>query len=100
MRAGTVTVSSDASEQPDKVHIHGSGVAASTPSLSASASSLSFGQVPMGTPATKTVTVTSTGTAPATIMAGNVTGAAYAATYAGVRSETLPHLSLSNRVSR
>ena len=60
------------------------GVAASAPSLSASASSLSFGEVPMGSPATKTVTVTSTGTAPATITGGSVTGAAYTATYAGV----------------
>jgi hypothetical protein len=82
--SGTLTVSSNATSSPTTVQIHGTGVAASTPSLSASASSLSFGQVPVGTPTTKTVTVTSTGTAPATITAGSVTGAAYAATYAGV----------------
>jgi hypothetical protein len=88
--SGTVTVSSNASVGPTKVvKIHGKGIAAAAPSLSASATSLSFGEVPLGSQATKTVTVTSTGTAPATITAGAVTGASYSATYAGVAVESL-----------
>ena len=87
---GTVTVSSRCHDQPtNAVKIHGRGVAASAPSLSASASSLSFGQVPLGSQATKTVTVTSTGTAAATITAASITGASYAATYAGVAVQNL-----------
>jgi Abnormal spindle-like microcephaly-assoc'd, ASPM-SPD-2-Hydin len=88
--AGTVTVSSNATTSPTTVvQIRGNGVAASVPSLSASASSLSFGEVPLGSQATKTVTVTSTGTAPATITEGSVTGASYTATYAGVSVQSL-----------
>ena len=83
--SGTITVSSDSASSPTlAVKVHGKGVVASTPSLSASASTLSFGQVLVGSEATKTMTVTSTGTAPATITAGSVTGASYTATYAGV----------------
>jgi Abnormal spindle-like microcephaly-assoc'd, ASPM-SPD-2-Hydin len=82
---GTVTVSSNSPSNPSSVvQIHGNGVVATSPALSASASSLSFGQVPLNSPATKTVTVTSTGTAPATISGGNVTGTGYTARYAGV----------------
>ena len=83
--SGTMTVSSDSASSPTlAVKVDGKGVVASTPSLSASASTLSFGQVLVGSEATKTITVTSTGTAPATITAGSVTGASYTATYAGV----------------
>ncbi len=95
---GTVTVSSNSTSNPTStVHIHGKGVLASAPALSASATSLSFGQVPLGSQATKTVTVTSTGTAPATISGGSVTGASYAATYAGV---PVQNLSRPSRCSR
>jgi hypothetical protein len=87
---GTVTVSSNSTtSSTTKVKIHGKGVGGSTPSLAASATSLSFGQVPLGSPATKTVTVTSTGTAPATISGGGITGAGYTATYAGVPIQNL-----------
>jgi hypothetical protein len=87
---GTVTVSSNSASSPASVvQIHGNGVVATSPALSASASSLSFGQVPLNSPATKTVTVTSTGTAPATITGGNVTGTGYTATYAGVPVQNL-----------
>jgi len=87
---GTVKVTSNSTTSATTVvKIHGKGVGASVPSLSASASSLSFGQVPLGSPATKTVTVTSTGTAPATISAGSVTGTGYTATYAGVPIQNL-----------
>ena len=82
---GNITVSSDSTTNAAaKVPMHGKGIPAAAPSLSASATSLSFGQVAIGSKATKNVTVTSTGTAPATITGGSVTGADYAATYAGV----------------
>jgi hypothetical protein len=94
---GTVTVSSTSANTSTKVvasksannstqvvKVHGKGVGGSAPALSASASSLNFGQVLVNSKASKTVTVTSTGTAPATITAGSVTGGGYTATYAGV----------------
>jgi hypothetical protein len=82
---GSITVSSNSTTNAAaKVPMHGKGIPAPAPSLSASATSLSFGQVAVGSNATKSVTVTSTGTAPATITSGSVTGAGYAATYAGV----------------
>jgi hypothetical protein len=88
--SGIVTVSSNATTSSKvTVKIHGRGVAAKAPSLSASASSLSFGEVPLGSQATKPVTVTSTGTAAATITAASITGASYAATYAGVAVQNL-----------
>jgi Cep192 domain 4/HYDIN/CFA65/VesB-like, Ig-like domain len=83
--SGTVTVSSSSPNNSTRVvKVHGKGVGGSAPALSASASSLNFGQVLVGSQATKTVTVTSTGTAPATITAGSVTGGSFTATYAGV----------------
>jgi hypothetical protein len=88
--AGTVTVSSNSTASPKLVvQIHGKGVASNAASLAASASSLSFGNVSVGSKATKTVTVTSTGTAPATITAASITGADYTATYAGVAVQNL-----------
>jgi Abnormal spindle-like microcephaly-assoc'd, ASPM-SPD-2-Hydin len=88
--AGTVTVASNSSSSPTTlVKIHGKGVPAKKPSLSASATSLSFGNVPMGSKATKNLTVTSTGTAPASITAGSITGSGYTASYAGVPVQNL-----------
>jgi hypothetical protein len=82
---GSITISSDsATNASAKVPIHGKGISSTAPSLSASATSLSFGQVAVGSEAAKSLTVTSTGTAPATISGGSVTGAGYTATYAGV----------------
>lgn len=88
--SGTVTVASNSkSGGTTIVKTHGKGVAATAPSLSASASSLSFGEVPLGSQAAKSITITSTGTAPATINAANITGSGYAATYAGVPVQNL-----------
>jgi centrosomal CEP192-like protein/ASPM-SPD-2-Hydin domain-containing protein/HYDIN/CFA65/VesB family protein len=88
--SGTVTVSSNSKTSATLVvKTHGKGVAATAPSLSASASSLSFGKVPLGSQAAKSVTVTSTGTAPGTITAASITGASYTATYAGVSVQNL-----------
>lgn len=87
---GTVTITSDAAaSRSTAVKIHGKGIGATVPALSASATTLSFGQVAVGSQAIKTVTVTSTGTAPATISAGSITGTGYTATYAGVPVQNL-----------
>jgi hypothetical protein len=88
--AGTVTVSSNSASNPViTVKTHGKGVVTTAPSLSASASSLSFGRVLLGSQATKTLTVTSTGTAAATISGVSITGTGYTATYAGVPVQNL-----------
>ena len=82
---GSITVASDSKTNPSAViPMHGNGTAADTPALSASATSLSFGSVSLGSQAAKTVTVTSTGTAPATITGGSVTGTGFTADDAGV----------------
>ena len=82
---GSITVSSNSTTNASaKIPMHGKGIATTAPSLSASATSLSFGQVAVGSESAKSLTVTSTGTAPATISGGSVTGAGYTATYAGV----------------
>ena len=88
--AGTVTVVSDATASPTTLlHVHGKGVTPPTASLDADASSLSFGQVPIGSARSQTLTVTSNGTAAATITGGQVTGAGFTATYAGVPIQSL-----------
>ena len=82
---GSITISSNsATNASATIPMHGKGIATTAPSLSASATSLSFGQVAIGSQEAKSLTVTSTGTAPATISGGSVTGAGYTATYAGV----------------
>jgi hypothetical protein len=82
---GSVTIASDSTTNPSVVvPMHGHGIAAETPALSASATSLSFGKVSIGSQANKTVTVTSTGTGSATITGGSVTGTGFAADDAGV----------------
>lgn len=86
---GTVTITSNATSNAKiVVQMHGTGIATNVPALSASASSLSFGRVRVGSQSTKMVIVTSTGTAPASITAGSITGA-FAATYAGVPVQNL-----------
>jgi hypothetical protein len=57
--AGSITVASNSTTNAAaKVSMHGKGTAATAPSLSASATSLSFGQVAVGSEAAKSLTVT------------------------------------------
>jgi hypothetical protein len=87
--SGTVTIVTDAATPTTIVNLLGNGVAPRVGSLAASATSLSFGSVTIGTKAAKTVTVTSTGTASASITAGSVSGNGYTATYGGVPVQNL-----------
>jgi hypothetical protein len=87
--SGTVTIVTDAATPTTVVNLLGNGVAPRVGSLAASATSLSFGSVTIGTKAAKTVTVTSTGTASASITAGSVSGNGYTATYGGVPVQNL-----------
>jgi hypothetical protein len=87
--SGTVTIVTDAATPTTVVNLLGNGVAPRVGSLAASATSLSFGNVTIGTKAAKTVTVTSTGTASASITAGSVSGKGYTATYGGVPVQNL-----------
>jgi hypothetical protein len=67
--AGTDTVTTDALP-PLQIPLTGTGVADVTPTLTGT-TSLSFGSVPVGQQATKTITVTNTGNLPAVITATN-----------------------------
>jgi hypothetical protein len=87
--SGAVTIVTDAATPTTVVNLLGNGVAPRVGSLAASATSLSFGSVTIGTKAAKTVTVTSTGTASASITAGSVSGNGYTATYGGVPVQNL-----------
>lgn len=75
---GTVTIESNSSANASTtVNLTGNGQAATSPQLTASAASLSFGDVTVGTSSTQPFTVTSTGTAPVTISAANVSGTGF-----------------------
>ena len=63
---GTITISSNAPNSPATIALSGTGVA-STVTLSASPTSLSFGNVNAGSSSTKSVTLTNTGNASVTI---------------------------------
>jgi hypothetical protein len=93
---GTITVTDNASGGSQTVSLSGTGNAAPTATLQASASSLSFGGITAGTTSTQTVVISNTGTASATISAistGNsaftVSGATLPATIAAGSSLTL-----------
>ncbi len=74
--AGTLTISSDAN--PTTVSLSGTGVATPEPHLTASATSLSFGNVTVNSTATEAITLKSTGTAPVTVNGAGVSGRGYA----------------------
>ena len=93
---GTITVTDNASGGSQTVALSGTGNAAPTATLQASASSLSFGGITAGTTSTQTVVISNTGNASATISAistGNsaftVSGATLPATVAAGSSLTL-----------
>lgn len=74
--AGSITITSDATNTPTVVTLSGTGV---TPvlQLNVSPSSLNFGGVIVGSNSSQTVTMTNAGNQNLTITAANVTGAAY-----------------------
>src|SRR6202044_1595862 len=75
---GQLTIQSDSSTNSTAVvNLSGTGTAASSPQLTISAASLTFGNVTVDTASTQPVTLTSTGTAPVTVNSGTVTGAGF-----------------------
>ena len=74
--SGSLSLVSNASNSPSSISLSGSGVSPAG-TLSASPTSLSFGNVTVGTSATQNVTVTAS-TASVTISQANVTGAGFA----------------------
>jgi hypothetical protein len=83
---GTLTISSNASNSVVQISLSATGVAKnnsgaeSEPSqLAASATSVAFGSVIVGTPVTKTINLTDAGTSSVTISAVSATGAGFSA---------------------
>jgi hypothetical protein len=76
--SGQVVVNSTSSSNPTSVvTLSGTGAAAPSPQLTVSPSSLAFGSVTIGSPATQNVTLTSSGTSAVTINSMSLTGTGY-----------------------
>jgi hypothetical protein len=74
---GSLAISSNATGGVLQVVLSGTGAAMATPQLTASATSLTFGNVALNTGATLPLTLTSSGTAPVTVSAATVSGTGY-----------------------
>jgi hypothetical protein len=76
--SGRLTIQSDSStDSTAVVNLNGTGTAATSPQLTLSAASLTFGDVTVNTASTQPVALTSTGTAPVTIQSAATTGAVF-----------------------
>ena len=79
--AGQLTIESDSPTNSTAVvnlsGIGGAATAVSSPQLTVSAASLTFGNVTVNTTSTQPVTLTSTGTAPVTISSASLTGTSF-----------------------
>jgi hypothetical protein len=97
---GDLTIVSNASNSPLKLSLSGTGVAkvAQTSQLTANPTSVSFGNVAVGTPTGQTVTLTDVGTANVTISAVSVTGSAFSAS-GGLNVTLAPSKSVNVAVS-
>jgi hypothetical protein len=79
LATGQLTIQSDSSTNSTAVvTLSGTGTAVPSPQLTASAASLTFGDVTVNTVSTQPLTLTSTGTAPVTINSATVSGAGFA----------------------
>lgn len=76
---GTLSISSNATNNPLNITLSGAGVAPPSSKLTTPTTSLAFGNVTVGTPVTKTVTLTDTGTASVAISAVTATGTGFSA---------------------
>ena len=76
--AGQLTIASNSSTNGAAVvQLSGAGTVATSPQLTVSAASLSFGNVTVNATATLPLTLTSTGTAPVTVSAATISGAGF-----------------------
>lgn len=75
---GTITISSNSSaDSAATVGLSGMGTSSTNPILALSTTTLNFGEVPIGVPATLPVTLTSAGTSPVTVSSTTLSGAGF-----------------------
>ncbi len=74
---GQITINSDSSSGAATVTLSGRGTAASSPQLTLSAETLSFGGVTVGSSTTQSLTLSSTGTAAVTVNSAAITGTGF-----------------------
>ena len=75
--SGQLLITSDASGGNAKIPLNGTGTVSAIAQLTVNPAAVDFGNVPVNTPANKTVTLSSSGTAPVTITAANMTGSGF-----------------------
>jgi hypothetical protein len=80
------------------VQLSGTGTVATTPQLLVSASSLPFGNVPVGSTATQSLTLTSSGTAPVTVSSVGLQGAGFSDSGAAFPMTLNPNQSVTLKV--
>jgi hypothetical protein len=80
------------------VQLSGTGTVATTPQLLVSASSLPFGNVPVGSTETQSLTLTSSGTAPVTVSSVGLQGAGFSDSGAAFPMTLNPHQSVTLKV--
>jgi Cep192 domain 4/HYDIN/CFA65/VesB-like, Ig-like domain/Protein of unknown function (DUF1573) len=83
--SGSISIVSDAVSSPTTVALSGTGT---SPGMSVTPSSVSFGNVPDGTTGTQVVTLKNTGTGSLIVSSENVTGTGFSVT--GFAAQTLP----------
>jgi hypothetical protein len=72
-----ILTSNSSSGRSTVVSLSGTGVSATVPTLSVNATTISFGDVNLNTPATQSLTLTSTGTGAVTVNSATVSGAGF-----------------------
>ena len=97
--SGGLTIQSNSSTNSTAVvNLSGTGTAVSTPQLTISTASLTFGNVTVNTPSTQPVTLTSTGTAPVTISSAALTGTGFTMSGATLPATLNPNQSVTLNV--
>ncbi|MFY9561027.1 MAG: choice-of-anchor D domain-containing protein, partial [Terriglobales bacterium] len=95
--SGNLALVSDASNSPLNIPLSGSGITVGQ--LSASPTSLAFGNVQIGTSSNKSETLTNTGGTAVTISQANVTGAAYSVSGLALPATLAPSQSVTFTVT-
>jgi len=97
--SGQLTITSNASTGSTMVvMLNGMSTAASSPQLTVSAGSLSFGGVTVNTETTQTLTLSSTGTAPVKVSSATIAGAGFTLAGGSLPATLNPSQSLTLRV--
>ena len=97
--SGTITISSNSSSGTTViVGLAGTGINAGNPVLTLSATSLNFGDDPIGKPVTLQLTLSSTGTSPVTVSSATIAGAGFTFTGATFPLTLNPTVAVSIQV--